>query len=375
MPTNTLSPYQIQTRMQGMADALHHRINPRAPVTDQGTLYRSMSLLEIAREFLEMHGVTTRGMDRMALAGAALVTRSSGMMTTGDFSSLLANVASKRLRDAYQESPGTYKLWARRAPNAPDFKPINVVQLSSAPDLLRTSEHGEFQYGSLQDSGETYSVVTYGRLVSLSRQAMVNDDLRGFDRMVQAFAMSANRLENRLVYSQLAGNANLSDGVALFDAGTHKNLGTGAGSALQFSSLSTGRAAMRIQKGLAGEELNLAPGYLIVPAALEQTAYQLTSTGYVPAKQGDISEFRAGGRTALTPVVEPLLDASSATAWYLAANTAQADTVEYCYLDGAEGPVIETQPGFSKDGVSFRCRLDFAAKAIDHRGMYRAAGA
>jgi hypothetical protein len=74
-------------------------------------------------------------------------------------------------------------------------------------------------------------------------------------------------------------------------------------------------------------------------------------------------------------VVEPLLDAASATQWYLAASSSQVDTVEYCYLDGAEGPVIEQEMGFEVDGMSMKCRLDFAAKAIDFRGLHRAAGA
>jgi hypothetical protein len=51
------------------------------------------------------------------------------------------------------------------------------------------------------------------------------------------------------------------------------------------------------------------------------------------------------------------------------------DTVEYCYLDGAEGPVIESDVGFETDGVSYKCRLDFGAKAIDFRGLYKANGA
>jgi len=128
-------------------------------------------------------------------------------------------------------------------------------------------------------------------------------------------------------------------------------------------------------KGLNSEELNLTPSYLIVPAALEQTAYQLTSANYVAATQAAISEFRAGGRTALEPVVEPLLDADSATKWYMAAANSAVDTVEYAYLDGAEGPVIESETGFEVDGVSFKCRLDFGAKAGDHRGLHRSAGA
>lgn len=372
---------EMQVRMAGIEQAILHRIAPTTQLDDNGRQYRGMSLLEIGRDFLEAHGVQTRGLDRVTLAGRMLQFRAGGMMGTSDFSSLFANVANKRLRGAYDENPGTYAMWARRAPNAPDFKNLSVVNLSGAPDLLQTNEHGEFKYGKMTDGAETYAVLTYGRIVSLTRQAIVNDDLRGFERLVTAFGFAARRLENRTVYSQITANANLADGGALFNAtavttaGGHANLQTGAGSALQFSSLSTGRTSMRLQKGLASEELNLAPSYLIVPAALEQTAYQLTSSNYTPSTKAEVNEFRTGGRTALTPVVEPVLDGNSATAWYLAAASSQVDTVEYCYLDGAEGPVIESEVGFETDGVSYKCRLDFAAKAIDFRGLHKSAGA
>lgn len=363
------------TRMEGMAEALMSRVDARAPITDNGRQYRGMSLIEIGRDMLEGHGVSTRGLDRMTLATRIMTFRSgAGMHTGSDFSSLMANIATKRLRMGYEENPGTYSRWARRAPNAPDFKSMSVVQLSGMPDLLQVNEHGEFKYGVLRDGAESYSLITYGRIVALSRQAVINDDLRSFDRLVTGFGGSAMRLENRLVYAQLTANAALSDSVALFHA-THANLGTGAGTALQFSALQAGRTAMRLQKGLQSEELNLAPSYLIVPAALEQTAYQLTSSNYVPATKAEVNEFRAGGRTAVEPIVEPILDANSATAWYLAASNSQVDTVEYCYLDGAEGPVVESELGFEVDGISFKCREDFAAKAIDFRGLYKAAGA
>lgn len=369
------------TRMAGIEEAIMHRVLPGQTLTDNGRQYRGMSLLEIGREVLEAQGVRTRGMSRMELAGRMLQHRSGGMLTTGDFANLFANVANKRLRTAYDQNPGTYGRWARRAPNAPDFKTMSVVQLSGAPTLLRTNEHGEFKIGAMSDGAETYSILTYGRIVSITRQALINDDLRGFDRLVGAFGNSARRLENATVYSQLTDNAAMADTGALFNAtatttaGGHANLATGAGSALAISALTTARAAMRVQKGLQSEVLNLAPAYLIVPAALEQSAYQFTSTQYVPATKAEINEFRTGGRTALEPVVEPILDAVSATAWYLAAESGQIDTVEYCYLDGAEGPVIESEMGFEVDGISYKCRLDFAAKAVDFRGLYKANGA
>lgn len=365
---------EMETRMSGIEQAIMHRLNPRAELNDNGRQYRGMSLIEIGRDFLSAKGINTRGMSRMELAGAMLQYRDGGFMGASDLPNLFASVANKRLRGAYDENAGTYSMWARRAPNAPDFKSMNPIVLSGAPDLLKVNEHGEFKYGKMTDGKETYAVLTYGRIVSLTRQSIVNDDLRAFDRMATAFGFSARRLENRTVYAELTNNAALSDGVALFHA-THANLQTGAGSALQASSLATGRTSMRTQKGLQSEELNIVPAYLIVPAALEQTAYQLTSANYVPATKGEINEFRAGGRTALTPVVEPILDAASATAWYLASDSGQIDTVEYCYLDGAEGPVIDSDIGFDVDGISYRCRDDFAAKAIDHRGLHKANGA
>lgn len=372
---------ETETRLQGMAGAILHRIKPSEKLDDNSKQYRGMSLIELGRDFLESNGVHTRGLDRRELAGRILHFRSGNGMSSSDFPSLMANVANKRLRAAYDENPGTYAMWARRAPNAPDFKNVQVTVLSGAPELLAVNEHGEYKYGAMSDGKETYAVTTYGRIVNLTRQAIINDDLRGFDRLIASFGFSARRLENATVYAQLTSNPTMADTGALFNAtavttaGGHANLASGGGSVLQASSLVTGRTAMRVQKGLQSEILNIAPAYLIVPAALEQTAYQLTSNQYTPATKAEINEFRQGGRTSLEPIVEPLLDATSATAWYLAASNSQIDTVEYCYLEGSEGVFIESEMGFETDGVSYKCRLDFAAKAIDYRGLYKSAGA
>jgi len=360
---------EMDTKMHGITQAIMHRCDPAAKLDDNGRQYRGLTLIEMGRDFLSAHHIDTRGMARLDIATRMMQFRSGGGHGTSDFPSLLANVANNRLRNAYDNNPGTYDLWARRAPNAPDFKQIQVSSLSGTPELLPVNEHGEYTYGSMADGKEVYAVVNYGRIVSLTRQAIVNDDLRGFDRLLTSFGASARRLENSVVYAQLTNNAAMSDGTALFHA-DHGNLITS--SALALDKLGNGRAAMRKQTGLNGELLNIAPAFLIVPVELEQTAYQLTSANYVPATTANVNEFRAGGRTAVSPIVEPLLSANSATAWYLAANSGWCDTVEYCWLDGAEGPRIESEMGFEVDGISFKCSDDFAAKAIDHRGLLKA---
>ena len=77
----------------------------------------------------------------------------------------------------------------------------------------------------------------------------------------------------------------------------------------------------------------------------------------------------------LEPISEPQLDAASETAWHLAASPNQIDTIEYAYLEGQQGAYIETRNGFDVDGVEIKCRLDFGAKAIDWRGLYKNPGA
>src|SRR5256885_12765694 len=112
-----------------------------------------------------------------------------------------------------------------------------------------------------------------------------------------------------------------------------RSLLTGAGSKFSLEALSSLRTLMRKQKGRDEETLNIAPAYLLVPSDLETLAYQYTSPNYQPTKAGDINEFRTGGRTALEPIVEPLLDDVSTTAFYLAARAGQIDTVEYAYME------------------------------------------
>ena len=65
---------------------------------------------------------------------------------------------------------------------------------------------------------------------------------------------------------------------------------------------------------------------------------------------------------------------NSATAWYLAASPANVDLIELGYLDGAEGPRVESQVGFDIDGLKVKAALDVVAKAIDHRGLYKDPG-
>lgn len=361
------------TRMRGIEDALMHRMLPSHQLGDIGRQYRGLSLLELSREVLGGLGVATRGMSRNEVVERALRTR-SGYHGTGDFPALLGGVGGRVLRAAYEAADSTFQLWARRASNLQDFRIRNVIGVGGDTELKKLNEHGEYTYGNLSEDVAGYRAFSFGRSLAITRQMIVNDDLDAISRVGTRFADSARRLENRLVYEQLLSNPKMADGKPLFHA-DHGNLKTGAGSALSLDALSDARKAMRQQKGADGEVLNISPAFLLVPSDLETKAYQYTSPNYVPANPGDVNEFRAGGRTALEPIVESLLDANSATAFYLLGRSAQVDTVEYAYVDGYEGLRTETFASEDVDGVKLRATLDFAAKALEHRGMVKSTGA
>ncbi len=352
------------TRRDAVANALLHRYSPTLfPLEDAARQYRGMALLELARESLGNAGVNTRGLSRDEVATRAL-------HSTSDFPEILSAVTNKTLRQAYDAYPRTFALFCRQV-LATDFKSMHRVQLGEAPQLLEVGESGEFKRGTLGESKESYKVKTYGRVVAITRQVLINDDLDAFTRIPAMYGNSIAQLESDVVWGIITANPAMADGNALFHT-THKNL-AGTGAALDVASVGAARAAMALQTGLDKKTvLNIRPAFLIVPAALELKAEQLVAQNLVPA---DSAKVVPQSIRTLSPISEPRLDAASATSWYLAASPNQIDTIEYAYLEGQQGAYIETRNGFDVDGVEIKCRLDFGAKAIDWRGLYKNPGA
>lgn len=351
--------------------ALMHRDNPgRNALPDDAREFRGLSLIELARTVLERHGVSTRGMSKMEVAGAAFATRAAASYhTTSDFPSILANVANKSLRAAYETTPRTFALWARRA-TITDFKPVQRTQLGGAPDLSKVLESGEFKYGTMGDAKEVYALATYGRIVAVTRQTLINDDLDAFTRIPAAFGAAAADLESDIVYSILIDNPTMGDGTALFHA-NHGNLATAA-AVINEASLAAAYRSMGAQKGLDGRLVRVLPAYIITPPGVRSVEARKQIAATTPSSVGDVNPF--AGR--LQPIEEPrLIPGSGQDPWFLAADPSRIDTVEYAYLDGQEGVFTEVRTGFEVDGMEIKARHDFAAKAIDWRGLFKNAGA
>jgi hypothetical protein len=354
--------------------------------------YRNFKLIDMAKEALELRGTNPRGMDVTRIAELALQGSSrgreffaGGAESTADFPAILANVANKTLRQGYEAYPRTFQPFCRQV-TAQDFKPINRVMLADAPVLQALNEKGEYHRANLTDNNINYALGTYGEIVALTRKVIINDDLQAFTRVPALLGVAAAQLESNTVWGIITSNpaavyAGDKNSTALFHA-NHANLLTGVASAIDstvansapLTALGKGRGAMRLQKGPQGTPLNLIPRFIAVPTALE--TYMLQLVYPINIASADATKVVPEWVRSLIPVVEPRLDASTngTTGWYLIADPAQIDTVEYCYLEGQQGVYIETKQGFEVDGVEIKARMDFGAAALDYRGLQKNAG-
>jgi len=361
------------TRREAIAEAMLHRAQPQSfHMTDRAREYRGMRLIDVARDCLEAAGVRTRGLTPNEIAYQA--TRAVGMQSTSDFPLILAAVAGKRLRQAYAGTPRTFQQWARGT-TATDFKPMYPTQIGSFPALKAVMEGAEFSYGSIAEGRESYQLATYGRIVALTRQAIINDDLRAFDRALGTAGQRAADLESGIVYNVLLANAVLADTVALFHA-NHGNIGTAA--VIAETALSEAWEKMTQQKDLgdgAGADkqyIDARPRYILVPPGQRSIEARKMIAATTPVKAADVNAFTGS----LQIVEEPrLFKTGGPQPWYLAADPNLVDTVEYAHLEGQTEPFIDQRAGFEVDGVEIKVRHDFAAKALDFRGVFYNAGA
>ena len=192
------------------------RVNPRKNVARAGSDawdFSQMSLRELARHCCSRNGLPT------GESAAKMIARA---LSTSDFPAILENIAVKSLRDAYELAPRTFLTLGRQT-SIPDYREVSRVQLSDSPQLDKVLEGGEYTYGTVGEAAEKYRLFKYGKVLAITREAIVNDDLNALGRLPAMMGAAAAQLESSLFWSTITGNQVMADGNNLFSA-AHNNL-------------------------------------------------------------------------------------------------------------------------------------------------------
>lgn len=346
----------------------------RANAISQARQYMGLGILGMFSELAQARGVRVdHRLQRSPLFDTLVSHRS---LSTSDFPLLLASASNKILLPAYAAAnPTFFRIAARETFN--DFKAHKFLRLGDFPNLLQKGETGELKQGAISESEQSVTAIEYGRIVQVSRQIIINDDLSAFARLPAMAAQRAAAVANTLGFNLFALNTatgpDITEGgsaVAMFHS-THANY-TSSGTAIDVTSIGIGRAMMMKQAGLDGLKLNILPRILLTSADKFTLAQQYTQV--INPNVGDAAKVNPFGGT-LEPLADANLTSNSSLGWYLFADPSVAPCFVYGYLAGQEGPRMATAEDFNTEGVKLRCAMDYGCGGIDFRGGYYNVGA
>ncbi|MEO2031495.1 MAG: hypothetical protein ABGZ35_05370 [Planctomycetaceae bacterium] len=302
--------------------------------------------------------------------------RAAGGFSTISLSGILSNVANKTMLASFEAVDNVLSQIAAQA-DANDFKQVTSYRLTGVGEFEKVGPDGEIKHAALSEETFQNQVETYGTLLSLSRQMMINDDLGAFLRLPRIIGRQSAIKLQKVGFSLLLGNAGPFFSVA------NSNYFDGADTNLQITSLTTAEQMFFDQKDENGDPVSITPGVLLVPTSLKTVADQLhndvtvnettTANRPKPNRNPHAGKFR--------PVATPWLNAqslsgSSDTAWYLLADPADAAVIEIIYLRGRRTPYIESEEtAFNTLGMQWRGYFDFGVALQEKRAGVKSKGA
>lgn len=346
-----------------------------APTVEAGMRDMDMPLKQLLIECTKIDGIPySHGFDNETIRAA---------FSSVSLPGILSSVANKKLLQSYEAQPViATKLCSTGDLN--DFKEAERFRLTDVGDLLPVGADGEIKEGGLTEESAKNQLDTYGKKFCLTRKMIINDDLGAFMKVPVAMGNRAARLIDQLFFARLLKNPMQADGKTLFHSG-HKNLLSGATSALSADSLKKAVQMYLDQVDADGQPISVEPRILLVPTALKHLAIELTRGATLIMAGGSENVIRPALNVLtdenLQVVSSPYLgnsayDGASQTAWYLFGVPGQVDTFEIGFLNGKRTPTVERgETDFNTQGMWFRVYFDLGVREQDFRGMLKANGA
>ena len=297
----------------------------------------------------------------------------------------MANSLYRRLSQDYAEVDYMESRIISNRRRVIDFRSIEINRINYSPDLPSVSEDADYtELATIGEEGANYKVSKRGRIITITIETIMNDDLSAIQRMIRNEGRAARRTFARFVWNFLMTNPNYDgDSVAVFHA-SHNNLGSTA-----LTADATGvtalvnrlNALMNQTEPGSGEKLggawwNSRP-QLIVPTALQAVAKQLNQANGIPgtANEGDNPVYGLFGSSENPEgiIVNPLF--TDTNDWYVTRRPNDVEMIEVGFLNGQETPELfladNQQVGqmFMADKLQYKTRHVYGGDVADYRGM------
>lgn len=295
-----------------------------------------------------------------------------------DFPSALANTMNALLlRDYADDSSYRWREIVTSFTSPENFKPQRRSRARYVEDLPTVGEDENFdELVTHGDEGFEYAVSKKGGLLTLTRTAIINDDVGLVGRLVAQAGRAAWRTLAKRAWGRIINNDTYEiDALPMFDA-AHGNLGSAA---LSVTVLNAARAAIFAQtESGSTERLGLSgPWLLVVPVELEPTAFGINESEFVPGTtDGSASPWHKrfgdhGERIFANPLFTDQTD------WALFDVGGNAGILEVGFLMGRQNPEIfvandeRADATFSSDRYTWKLRHEYEVVIADYRASYK----
>ena len=357
------------------------------------------TIVELAREFLEAHGLNCRGKNKREIMVMAMGTNGRAANTAASFATLLENALNQVLYIGYETAPTTWREFCGVIP-ANDLRAHPLYKKGVFGQFARVGDGGEVAAGSYPDGKkESLQPDSFARTFSLTEDAIINDRLGAFANIIGDMGQAAAFTVEDWVYYRILKNATMTEtGGALFNstaittATGHNNLTTGA---ITDYTAASQTMTQKMAKQVAPDGTGTGKGrYLNLTAALGLFPPELAFTG----KKMFADTVKLGGTNGESnpmqglarPIVNGRLSGGvtvsleggtsdtangSATAFYYLCDPRIMPLITVAFLDGDEAPeFMEAQP-IDILGRQYRGVLRFGVAASEWRAGQKHAGA
>jgi phage major head subunit gpT-like protein len=321
-----------------------------------------------------------RGNIREALRAAfAPPSEVHGAFSTIDISGILGNVANKAVREAFEAVDNSWRGISAIKP-VKDFKTNTTYSLTGDLKYKKVAPGGQIEHATLGETSYTNKADTYARMLAITRQDIINDDLGALTAVPRRLGRGAALQLNHIFWTEFMDNST-------FFTDARGNYIEGTTTTLTLVGLNLGAVAFGALTDPDGNVMGTMPKILLVPMALDFAANQLMKSNNVSTDAAWNSTTGAQFGTAnpfagrFNVVVSPYLSVASytgysATAWYLLADPRDVAVIETCFLDGKDVPTIENaEADFDSLGIQMRGYYDFGVTLQEYRGGVMSKGA
>lgn len=296
--------------------------------------------------------------------------------STGSVSNILSNVANKSILAGYSHVEDSWRQVGKIA-SVSDFKEHTRVRLTGDMTYEKVAPGGEIKHGEYADQAFTNQADMYAKMISITRQMIINDDLGAFGELGMQFGMGAGYAIAELFWGIWNGAE-----TAGFFASANSNLAEGTATALSIDALTAAELLFLDQTKPNGKPLGIAPSILLVPNALKVLATSLMrTTGVNETTTDDTKSTNDNPHAGKFQVVSSSymgnasITGYSTSAWNLVADPMRLPSIEVAFLDGKDTPTVETsRPNFNTAGIEMRGIIDMGVALQDPRGANKQTG-